>query len=109
MIPYVDTLINFASLQRGVEKVVKHQVVQLAEEAPPPTLQDRVRQPSCRRTFYLLLLVMLAATHSIRIARYRICITASRIKPILATEAEKPQLVMYERPEISEKFFPMCR
>ena len=37
------------------------------------------------------MLVVLAATHSIRIARYSICIIASRIKPILATEAEKAQ------------------
>jgi hypothetical protein len=68
---------------------VKHQVVQLAEAVTSPTLQDRSASHRAA-DLCLLLLVVLAATHSIRIARYGICITASRIKTILATEAEKP-------------------
>jgi hypothetical protein len=54
---------DFASLQRGVEEVVKYQAVQLAVAAISTTLPGSVGQSSCRRS--LLAAAGCARCHSL--------------------------------------------
>jgi hypothetical protein len=93
---------NFASLQRGVEKVVKHQVVQLAEAATLPKLQDRSANHRAADLFaccWWLCSLPLTRFASLDILS-AYCLLVS--KQYWRLKLKSHNGVTYERPEVSE-------